>query len=158
VGSPLQETSKLRTPIKKQATAGSLSSPAAAGDPWTWRASHRLGSNSPHYPEPITQPIADVQKKTGFETALDKAAGEDPKGQLMKCFTSKTISHSLFPIQVKQLVFLLSQDKWDVNKWTNMFTKCGVLVEFSSVVDPGPVSSAPFGRIRFLGYKLTCCK
>jgi hypothetical protein len=74
VGSPQQETSKLRTPVKKQlpAATGRLSPPAAAaGNPGAWRASPRLGSNSPHYPEPITQPIADVQKQSGFETALE---------------------------------------------------------------------------------------
>ena len=63
---------RLRQPLTASAAAANVQK-----DPWAWKAGQRLGSNSPHYPEPITHPVAN--KKKTFETALVAVANGQGK-------------------------------------------------------------------------------
>ncbi len=63
VGSPQLETSTLKAkqrsglPIGQRPFIPAAAAPGGPADPWAWRSVQRIGSNNPHYPEIISQPI-----------------------------------------------------------------------------------------------------
>ncbi len=63
VGSPQLETSTLNAkhrsglPIGQRPFTPAVAAPGGPADPWAWWSVQRIGSNNPHYPEIISQPI-----------------------------------------------------------------------------------------------------
>ncbi len=63
VGSPQLETSTLNAkqrsglPIGQRPFTPAAAASGGPADPWAWRSVQRIGSNNPHYPEIISQPI-----------------------------------------------------------------------------------------------------